>query len=210
MSEHEKMNCKEFRQLFRELEPSREPEPSREQDPSVADCSESDTQWQLHLLGCASCAEFYAGLRSQSLSRADEQKLRGGVFEQTLARREAIDSQLVEISSAEPPPELLAAVLAQTTHRPARHEAALEARWWAAIEKVFLRPRIALEASFVLTLVWMLAFGMPTDLVVSVASADQQMQQPLENSRRQLVELQAEVAVFVRETLQRDSQGEPR
>lgn len=197
MSEQRDMNCSEFRRLCGGS-------PQRRGNGNA----ESDSQWELHLLGCTDCAAFYAELQSQALPQADSEKLQARIMEQTLARREQIDDQLAALCSMEPPPELLASVLAETTRKRRVREVAEATPWWAPIEQLFLRPRIAIEASFVLTLAWVLTFGMPTELLVGVASAEQQMQQPLVNSRRQLIELQEDVAGFVKETLLRDLQGE--
>jgi len=189
------MNCSEFQKLST-------------QRAELTGDAQLREQWELHLLACASCAEVFAA--SESLTGADAENFMQSVMAETITRRDDLDSQLLELRERQAPPELLAGVLRQTigaqNTQPVRSKQT--SRHWAFFQSIMLRPRIALEASFALTCCWVLVFGMPTELAISTASADEQLQEPLANSRRKIAEFQQDMAVLLRAVQPESRQGE--
>lgn len=189
------MNCSEFQELCTQTA-----EPTGD--------AQLREQWELHLFACAACAEVYAA--SEPLTGADAENFMQSVMAKTIAQRDDLDSQLSELGQRQAPPELLAGVLRQTigTQNTQAVRKKQTSRHWAFMQSIMLRPRIALEASFALTCCWVLAFGVPTELAISTASADEQLQEPLATSRRKIAEFQQDMAVLLRAAQPESRQGE--
>jgi anti-sigma factor RsiW len=160
-------------------------------------------QWELHMVSCSHCAEFFAASSDQILTSEESQLAQQAIMTATLAERDAVDAMLDSLREVEPPSELLQGVLRQTTERQVIPDAAKSSRhgWWSLLRKTaqqtLQRPRIAMEASFMLTSAWVLLFGVPTGLAVGVANAEEHLQTPLINSQRKLNEWQEEFALLI-------------
>ncbi len=188
------MKCDEFQQLC------------MNQDSLQADAALL-AQWELHMVSCSHCAEFFAASSDQNLTSEESQLAQQAIMTATLAERDAVDAMLDSLREVEPPSELLQGVLRQTIERQAIPGAAKSSRhgWWSSLGKTarktaqqtLQRPRIAMEASFVLTSAWVLLFGVPTGLAVGVANAEEHLQTPLINSQRKLNEWQEEFALLI-------------
>lgn len=189
------MKCSEFKLLST-------------QRAQLADDAHLREQWELHLLDCSSCAEAFAA--EQAFASTDTERFTQSVMAQTIALRDELDGKLSELGERQVPPELLAGVLRQTigVHETKSARAKHTSRHWAFVQNIMLRPRIALEASFALTCCWALIFGVPTELAISTASADEQLQEPLATSRRKIEEFQQDMAVLFRAAQPERRQGE--
>lgn len=189
------MKCSEFQQLST-------------QRAQLADDAQLREQWERHLLDCTSCAEAFVG--AQQFASTDTERFTQSIMTQTISLRDELDGKLSELRERQAPPELLAGVLRQTigVHAMKPVRAKHTSRHWAFIQHIMLRPRIALEASFALTCCWALIFGVPTELAISTASADEQLQEPLATSRRKIAEFQQDMAVLFRAAQPESRQGE--
>ncbi len=191
------MTCDEFRQQC------------RERAATAADAT-LNADWELHLLSCARCADFFNASCEAALSDAELGHARDNVLAATLGARNAVDDLLFGIREVSPPPELLAGVLSRTTERKTllRPTRRAHSRWESLLLSFMQRPRIALEASFLITCALVMTFGVPADVVSNAASAEARLQKPIANSRQTLAALHQEVAVLLKGDSASTRQGE--
>lgn len=169
------MKCNDFRKLI---------EPLKNSDPSAV-LPKIREQWEAHMHSCDACLEIYAQQLddAQQLTSQSSDQLTRGVLQATTGPVAEVDQLLQQLSkqlkSIEPPENFLDAVMAQTSSMQQSRQQSWQnwRRRKQLVMSLFLRPRFAQELSFVVTLCWALAFGMPEDNFISTQDIQQWVDQ---------------------------------
>lgn len=136
-------------------------------------------QWEAHLLTCPACLDYYQQANEEQLLSADESEtLMDSVLLATSQSQEALNSLFQQMQTHEAPPEFTKTVLAKTASMQKRKRQRY--RFQQACKSLLLRPRFAQEISFVVTMCWVLVFGMPNEEMLSTDEFQQWLEQVTE------------------------------